>query len=178
MTNEVINRPIGNHKINIAIGVFGMLIACYANFLVPSNLQKLSYLIAAILLFTSSILERQKFFIILQIIIIVGTAIAFTSFSTPLKALFPITLSVLAIIYFFLDGKLHDRLTLLGCLGIILLATGYAITNPIVYFLGSLVLMVYSFISYQRGVTIALVWAILNALFTVTSLVAVYYLVK
>lgn len=167
-------KVIGNHYVNIAIGVIGMLIACYGNLIHNAITQKWCYLIGAILLFISSILERQKFFIILQIIITAGAAIAFAPIFPWQKAAVPISLSVIAIIYFIVSKQLKDPLTALGCLGIVLLAAGYAVTNPIIFFFGSFILMIYAFISYRRGVAIALIWAILNALFAATASLAVY----
>lgn len=174
MSKEMHNQRIGNHYCNIAIGVLGMLIASYANLLSHGDTQKLSYLISAVLLLLSSILERQKFFIALQIIIVSGTLIAFAPIGVFLKASVPILLSMFAIIYFIATGQWKDRVTGFGCLGIAILAVGYAVTNPVIYFLGAFILAIYSFISYRRGITIALVWAILNVMFAITAAVGIY----
>ncbi len=172
------NSPIviGNHYVNLAIGVVGMLIASYGNLVHQLNTQKWCYLIGALFLLLSSLLEKQKFFIALQIIIAAGAAVAFTAYPPLYKAAVPIVLSILAIIYFIASKQLKDPLTAFGCLGIVLLAAGYAITNPIIFFLGSFVLMIYSYGSFRRGVSIALLWAILNALFAVTAAMAVYWM--
>jgi len=170
-------RQLGNHYFNILIGVIGMLVACYGNLLNFSDTQKWCYLVGAILLLISSLLERQVFFIALQIIIASGAAIAFAPISLFLKAAVPIILSVTAISYFIISGQFKDRLIALGCLGIAMLATGYAISNPIAYLLGALILMVYSFLSFRRGVTVAIIWTILNAVFAATALHAVYLMI-
>lgn len=156
------------------LGIIGMFIACYGNLSHDINLQKWSYLIGAFLLLISSSLEKQKFFIILQIIIISGAAVAFAPFPPFYKAAVPIILSILAIIYFIASKQLKDPLTAFGCAGIALLAAGYAITDPIIFFLGSVVLMLYSYLSFRRGVRIALLWAILNAVFAATAAITVY----
>lgn len=173
--NKTNKKIIGNHKINLLIGIIGMLIASSGNLLTEAILRKECFLIGAILLLISSLLERQLFFILLQIIIVVGTAIAFTSLSPLYKTLVPIVLSIIAIIYFISQGLLKDWLTFIGCLGIAFLAAGYAITEPVIYLLGAVTLMIYSFGSYRRGVTIALLWAILNAVFALTAIIAVYH---
>ncbi len=170
------NNPtvIGNHYVNLAIGILGMLVASYGNLVHQLDTQKWCYLIGAILLFFSSFLEKQKFFIALQIIIGAGAAIAFSSYPPLYKAAVPISLSIVAIIYFIITKQLKDPLTAFGCIGIALLAAGYAITNPIIFFLGAFVLMIYSYGSFRRGIGIALLWAILNALFCITAGSAVY----
>lgn len=167
----------GINYFNITVGIVGMLIACYGNLLNFSDTQKWCYLVGAILLLISSSLERQIFFIALQIIIAAGAAIAFAPIGLFFKAALPIILSVSAIGYFVVTGQFKDRLTALGCLGIAMLATGYAISNPIAYFLGALILMIYAFLSFRRGVTVAIIWTILNAVFAVTALHAVYSMI-
>lgn len=162
-------------KINVIIGVVGMLIAMVGNLLPFSDTQKWCYLLGGILLLISSALERQIFFIALQIIIVAGAAVAFSSWPVLLKAALPIVLSVAAIVYFAKRNLLTDRLMLFGSLGIAILAAGYAVSNPVIYLLGAFVLMIYSFMSFRRGVKIALVWAILNALFSITAAVTVYH---
>lgn len=172
--NKTQPKVIGNHYVNLGIGIIGMTIACLGNLTHDLNIQKWCYLLGAMFLFTSSALERQKFYIALQIIIGTGAAIAFSHLGVWEKASVPIILSIFTIIYFIVTKQLKDPLTAFGCLGIVILAAGYAVTNPLIFFTGSLVLMVYSFISYRRGVTIALLWAILNAVFVATASLAVY----
>lgn len=170
------NTVIGNHRINIAIGVLGMLIVIAGNLIANLVIQKTCYLSGGILMLASAVLERQIFFIILQCIISAGALVAFASLSHALKASVPLILSVMAIIYFAKKRLLKDWLTMLGCVGLILLATGYSVTHPVIYLLGAVVLTIYSFGVYRRGVELGLLWGILNAIFVITAGVAVYRL--
>jgi hypothetical protein len=176
MQNQPVHKPhFGNHAFNLFIGVVGMLISSYGNLIHQLHTQKWCYFFGASLLLVSSLLERHKFFIALQIIIVAGTITAFTPFSFLLKAAIPIILSAITIIYFAITKQLEDKLTLLGSLGIAFLAAGYAVSRPIVFFFGAVVLMIYSFISYRRGAAIALIWALLNVIFAATATVAIYH---
>jgi hypothetical protein len=180
--NENLSQPskqnspaiIGNHYVNLAISIMGMLIASYGNLVSELDIKKWCYLIGALLLLLSALLEKQKFLIALQIIISGGAAIAFTDYPPLYKEAVPIGLSILAIIYFIMTRQFNNLLTIFGCFGITVLAAGYAVTNPIIFFLGASVLMVYSYESFKQGVDIALLWAILNALFCVTATLAIY----
>lgn len=169
---------LGNHYVNLTIGVLGMLVTIYGNLVNDLFIQKLCYLSGGGLLFISSLLERHTFFTILQLIILSGTSIAFAPIDPLYKALLPIILIVLAIIYFIKQGYLTDRLTWFGCIGIIFLAAGYAITHPVIFFLGAILLAIYSFGVYRRGVAIGLLWGILNTIFALTALIAVYRLIS
>jgi len=164
------NARVGNYWVNLVIGIIGMAIACYGNLLPYSETQKTCYFVGALLLLISSILEKQLFFIVLQIIITSGTGIAFAVWIPTFKATIPIILSLLAIVYFTKRGQLQDKTTILGIIAIAVLAAGYAVTKPFVYFLGAVLLMAYSFISFKQGIKIALLWAILNAVFAITAI--------
>lgn len=168
------NLRIGNYWVNLFIGIIGMLITCYGNLLPYSDAQKACYLIGSLFLFTSSSLERQPFFIILQIIIASGAAIAFAPIPALIKESVPSILSIMALGYFYKQGQLKDKLTIAGVIAIAILAVGYAITEPIIYFSGSFLMMFYSLFSFRRGVKIALVWAILNAVFVITAGIDIY----
>lgn len=174
MTTESV--VIGNHRLNIAITVLGMLVVICGNLIPDLTMQKTYYLSGGLLLLVSALLERQTFFIILQSIISVGTLVAFAPLSPALKAAVPLALSIAAIIYFAKQGWLKDGLTVLGCVGLMMLATGYSITHPLVYLLGASALTIYSFGAYRRGVAIGLMWGILNSMFVATAGIALYRL--
>lgn len=178
MTSKPISNAqnrFGYYWLNLLLGILGMAIACYGNLLPFSVAQKICYFVGALLLLLSSILEKQLFFIVLQIIIASGAGIALLTIPPSYKAAFPIVLSILAIVYFVKQRQLQDKVMSLGVLGIAVLAAGYAITKPSVYFLGASLLMVYSFLSYHKGVKIALLWAVLNAVFAITAALAIYH---
>src|SRR5687767_14918757 len=104
-------QPIGSHRFNVFIGVVGLLLAIMGNLVPPHSLaQKWLYFISAVLLLLSAILERQLFFIVLEIVIVAGTAIAFTPLTLAWKAGLPILLSIAAIVYFIKQGLLRDGL--------------------------------------------------------------------
>jgi hypothetical protein len=170
------STPFGNHYVNIGLGVIGMLIIISGTLLTSLYPQKLCYLIGGMFLLVSSILERQLFFTLLQIVISAGALIAFAPLAPFYKALVPIILSIIVIIYFMQIGSLSDPLNRLGCLGLIFLAIGYAITHPLVYFLGGLCLTFFSFAAFKRGIQLGLVWGLLNAIFTITAGIAAYKL--
>jgi len=160
---------------NNAIGIFGLLLVIIGNLISVPVTQKILYLFGSIFLLTSSSLEKNKFFVLLQIVVLAGTLIAFAPVGDGIKAGVPIVLTAIIMVYFAIAGELKNRITILGCLGLLFLAAGYAILNPIVYFLGGAFLTAYSFIVYRQGVQIGLLFAVLNFIFTITSMVSIYH---
>lgn len=175
MTNTL-NLPKPNYNLtNLSVGIIGMVLATYANLLPQmSLLQKSFYFIGAVLMLVSSMLEKQRFFTALQLVVVGSTAIAFAPLALSIKTGFSVTCSVIAILYFIVTGQCKDKLTAFGCLGIAILAIGYAVTNPIIYLLGSIALFIYSLLSYRQGVKIAIVWVIMNIVFSITAGIAVW----
>jgi len=162
---------------SIGIGTIGMIGIIAGTFLQPTVTQKLCFLLGGLLMLVSSIIERHKFLTVLQIVTVSGASMAFTPFTVGQKMIVPIGLTVLSLIAFAVKGELKDRLTLLGSVGLGCLAVGYATSNPILYFLGGVFLAIYAFASYFKGVKIALLWAILNSVFSVTAgMAAIRYL--
>ncbi|MGE3920740.1 MAG: hypothetical protein AB7F64_07370 [Gammaproteobacteria bacterium] len=166
-------------KLSLILGILGMLLCIYSNLLTSGSLlQKTNYFISSSLLMSAALLERQMFFIILQIVILGGTIAAFMPFGPGIKAILPIALSIAGLSYLVKLGSLKEFYAIAGCIGLVLLAAGYAVSNPFIYFFGGLLLSYYSFVSYHRGVSIALLWAILNAFFTVTAAIGIYHLLS
>ncbi len=175
MNKKISSTHLGNHHINIALGVIGMLIIITGTLITPlQQPQKLCYLMGGLFLLLSSILERQLFFTLLQTVISSGALIAFAPIAPFYKALVPISLSIIVIIYLIKQGMLKDPLNRLGCLGLVFLAIGYAITLPLIYFLGGVCLTLFSFAAFKQGIRLGLVWGILNAVFAITAGIATY----
>lgn len=160
-----------------SIGVVGLLLTISGTLIsVPefALTQKFFYLAGAILLTTSSLLAKHRFFILQQSVVLVGTMVAFVPVCQAIKAGVLIVLSIAAMIYFAVTGEFKERVTILGCLGLVFLALGYAVSHPIIYLLGGTFLTIYSFIVYKRGVTIGLLFGVLNFIFMITATIGVY----
>ncbi len=151
-------------------GVIGMCFPIYGNFIPPSTTRDTCFVAGSVLMLITSAAEKESFFTALQLIILAGAGAAFTPFTTLVKAIFPITTAIVCLGYFAYTGKLKCRLTQFGCLGIIILALGYAVSNPFLYLAGGSILAVYSFASFKQGVEIALLWAVLNTVFAGAAL--------
>lgn len=155
---------------SIQIGALGLLCAIIGNLYPATMLQKHLYLAGGVLLFISALLEKEEFFITLEVVVIICALLAYLPEHGQLKMAVPLLLSVFSVAYLFYRGLLGSALSLLGVAGLVFLGLGYATLNPLIYLAGGIVLTLYSAISYFRGVRIALLWAILNAVFAVTAL--------
>lgn len=157
-----------------ALGAIGMLFPITANFIPPSDTRAMCFVIGCILMFIAAAVERELFFSMLQLIVLSGAGMHFAPVSDTIKAAVPITFMVLTLLYFTYTGRMSDKLTLFGSAGIAILSMGYAEANPYIYLTGGFILAVYSTISYLRGVTVAILWSILNIFFTFAALYNIY----
>lgn len=166
------HTPSPSKKLNLSVGIAGMILVIMGTLLLPGSHQKLFFLVGASLMLLSAALERHVFFVILQSVIVLGSVVALLPVSGLIKHIVPIIISLAAIGYFYRTNQLGDGLTIAGCAGLIAVGLGFAISEPFVYFIGGVLLAIYSYGSFKRGAKIAIVWAILNAVFALTSLVA------
>lgn len=164
------------HQITFTLAIIGLLITIAGNFFDISVTKKLCYLVGALFLLVTALLEENTFFTILEIILSIGAAVAFLPISLIWKSGIPICLGTLAATYFSFTGQLKDYLTWLSVIGVLICTWGYALTNPMVYVLGGAVVTVYSFCSFRRGETIALAFGILNSVFTLTALLEILHI--
>lgn len=174
MANEM-RLPKDKHTqliyLSRAIGFIGMFFPIAANFIPPSDLRAAFFVCGCILMFIAAAVEKQLFFSLLQLIVLAGASMYFTPFTLTIKAGVPIVLSILFLIYFTRTGRFQERINLLGALGVCSLAVGYGIAHPYIYLVGGVSLAIYSTVTYCRGVAVALLWALLNAFFTVATII-------
>lgn len=170
ITHTITDKPTSVKWTSINIGVIGLLCAIVGNLYPGTMMQKYLYLAGGVLLMVSALLEKQEYFIALEVVVIVSALLAFLPEYEWLKMGVPLLLSLFSVAYLYSRGLLNSALSLLGVAGLVFLGLGYATLNPVIYLLGGLVLTVYSAGSYFKGVRIALLWAILNAIFSFTAL--------
>lgn len=162
-------------KITFAIAIIGLSITIIGNFVEAPTTKKLYYLIGAAILLFGSLLDKNIFFTILQIVFTAGAAAAFLPLALFWKASIPIVLSILATIYFAFHGQFKDHLTWLSIASVVLGACGFAVSSPIMYFWAGAILSTYSFCAYARGDKLALIFGIFNIAFTLTALLSIYH---
>ena len=156
------------------LGSIGMLFPITGNFLPPSTERDLCFVIGSILMLVAAYVEREVFFTVLQIIVLVGASVAFTPFTLLVRAAIPIVVTMMALLWFAKTGRLKDKLTLFGSFGIAILALGYAVSNPFLYFFGGANLTVYATMAFYRGVKIAIICAVINFIFTFAAAINIY----
>lgn len=135
---------------------------------------QLYYVIGSTLLLFTALHFRIIYFIALELIIIAGHAASFLHIGTAMQIAMPSLLTLQLFAFYFLSGQLNNIFLLIGIAGIAFHSVGFAYENQWIFFFGSLSIAIYAFYAYYKGRKIALLWAILNSLFTLT---AVYKLI-
>jgi hypothetical protein len=121
-----------------------------------------------LLLFTA-LHFRLIYFIALELILIAGHGAGLLHIGTTLQIAMPILLTLQLLAFFFLSGQLNNIFLLIGITGIALHSVGFVYENQWIFFFGSLSIAVYAFYTAYKGKKVALLWAILNTLFTLTA---------
>ena len=165
---------IGNHLVNILIGIVGLLIFIVGTLMPGSPHQRDCFLAGGILLSLSSFLEKNAFFTVLEGIIVIDAILTYFTKSNTLITIITVLMVILTIVIFAVKGSFKDKSLMVGTVGLIFLALGVGLLNPICYTIGGFVIVIYSICGIMRGLQIAWLFLILNAIFTVTSAIGAY----
>lgn len=164
----------GNHVLNIVIGILGLLFFIVGTLIPGSPYQKDFFLVGAILLSLSSFLEKNAFFTVLEGIIVIDAILTYLPISNTVITVITALMVIMTIAVFAVKGSFKDKSLIIGTLGLIFLALGVGLLNPIAYTIGGFVIVIYSILGIMKGLQIAWLFLILNAIFTVTSAIGAY----
>lgn len=148
-------------------GIFG---ACIIFFGQTKTSPQLYYVIGSMLLLFTALHFRLIYFIALELIIMSGHCAALLHIGTILQIAMPSLLTLQLLAFYCLSGQLNNIYLLIGIAGIAFHSIGFAYENQLIFFLGSISIATYSFYLYRKGKKVALLWAILNSLFTLTAI--------
>ncbi|MCP0913265.1 hypothetical protein NKV53_02635 [Legionella sp. 27cVA30] len=148
----------------IFLGIIGALIILLG-FKQPPTAAQIYYVAGASLLLTTAVYFKLTYYIALELILLAGHGAILLGIGPVLQASLPIMLSLQLLVYYLLSGELRI-FRLIGITGIALLSIGFAYADPWIFFFGSLSIAVFAMYNVYQGRHIALLWAILNLVFT------------
>lgn len=145
-------------------GILGMLLIIPGIFLTRE--QRILFLLGALGMTLTALLEGHRLFTGLQLVILSGTLSAFGDLSPLMKGIIPIGVSVPVLIYLHNKNLMDTGLRRLGALALITLGVGFSLQNSYIFFLGGGLISVFSFLEFRSGFKPAIIWLILNLIFT------------
>ncbi|MFH1520399.1 MAG: hypothetical protein ABID61_02020 [Candidatus Micrarchaeota archaeon] len=178
-----VKKSSKNNDLVFYIGLVAMLLLLVGVFSEPASLQqKVLFLIGAIVLTAVARINKQEMLFTLQIIITLGSSLAFIDVGSIIKYIVLLGAAVVGVGYLVLTKNYkNDKITFVCTIGLILIAAGMATDAKIypLYFglflgFGGLLVAFYSFIDYFFNKDkIAIIWFILNLVFAVNPLMQV-----
>ncbi len=172
-------------KYSLAIGIIAMSLSVAGTIVESGSLiQKSLFLIAATGLGFTAYWNKQKMFVTLQVVVIIGAALAFFDWLPPvLKYAMMIGSGLVGIGHLLkTDYSKEDKWWPLGGLGLLGIAIGFAtnpVSSPLLFNLllgsGGLLVALYSAIGFfHLKVRIAAIWLVLNVIFSINPLLFVF----
>jgi len=134
--------------------------------------QQWWFLASAILMTPLPLYRHHALLGVLQVVSLAGAVTGAFVNQEFWQALTPGCFALVGIGWLCQSGKIGERYEWIGIAGVTLLALGYSLKTPSVYFAGGAVLTVYTGWSMAKGDRIATLWFILNLAFTATSAAA------
>lgn len=147
-------------------GILGMFLIISALLCASPQAQRWLFLLGALGMTLMALLEHHKLFIALQMVIISGTLTAFLPTEDLVKGFIPVFVSLPILYLLYTRGMLGTWGRRLGALALITLGVGYAAQHPLIYFLGGLLVSLFSLLELHSGFRPALIWLSLNLIFT------------
>lgn len=153
----------------------GILGSCILFLGLTKSPAQLYYVIGSTLLLFAALHFRLIYFIALELILIAGHGAALMHIGPALQVAMPTLLTLQLLAFYFLSGQLNNLFLLIGITGIALHSIGFVYENQWIFFFGGLAIAIYAFYAAYRGKKAALLWAILNSLFTLTAVYKLMY---
>lgn len=153
----------------IFIGIIGSLITLCGLSQDPAQMY---YVIGSSLLLATAIYFQLFYFIALELILIAGHGTILLDVGSVLHLALPLLLCIQLMVFYFLSGRLNNVFLIIGVVGIALISAGFAYNNQWVFFSGSTGIAIYAYYSAQKNKA-CLLWAIVNTLFAIISLVRI-----
>lgn len=164
--------------VSLVCGVLGVSFAIVGHHYGYVDSRWFYFSLGAFCLFITAIIENIPLLAMLQLILLAGAGAMLAHFNLIFRTALPILLSIQAILFFGLSGKLKDLQTILGCAGTLFLALGFCIHNPYISFIGAASITTYAFFLYRSGVKPAIFWIALNSYFAVASIMKMTHLLN
>lgn len=150
-------------------GILGMFLIIAALLCGSPQGQRWLFFLGAVGMTLMALLEGHQLFIGLQLVIISGTLTAFLPVADLLKGLIPMVVALPVLYALHRLGAVDTGRRRLGALALVVLGTGYAVQHPLIYFLGGLLISIFSLLELYSGFKPALIWLILNLIFTILA---------
>ena len=163
-------NPSTNHLyriLSIGLGLIGAFIIIDGLTQVNPHLH---YVIGAFCMLGTAIFFHLTYFIALEMILIAGHGAVLLGIGSTLQIVLPILLTIQLLMYYFLIGELNNIYRVIGIFGIALLSIGFSYEHQWIFFLGGAAIAIYAFYEAYKGEYIALLWAVLNLIFVITTL--------
>lgn len=150
-------------------GIFGMFFIIIALLVPSSSIQRWFFFIGAVGMTITALLEKHKLYIGLQSVIFFGTLSAFLPIDNVFKGSIPLLISFPILYFLFKNHFIHTPTHLLGAIALVSLGVGYATQSFFIFFTSGLLISIFSFLELRSGFKPAIIWLLLNIVFTMVS---------
>lgn len=131
----------------------------------PNWKQQHGYLWGAVLLLISAILDREPLLIVFEAVVVIGTSLAFVGWRKSIKSTLTISSGVIGLISLFVWQVPVDWHILMGMVGLMIGATGFAIINDKLQLTSSVLMTTYNAINIWLGIPAAIPFTLLNGIY-------------
>ncbi len=155
-------------------GVIGMALTLLGLLLPIGFEQRVVFLLGALGPTLTAYLEYHKLFLVLQAVVVSGTLVAFFQLASYVKISIPFFIAIPVLLLLKKQAVLSTANDIFGAVSLLLLSAGYATQEMLFLFLGGFAVSIYSAIEWRKGFAPALIWLVLNVIFTTLAAVSLF----
>lgn len=157
------------------IGLLGLILLCSGIPMHAGVIQNIFNIIGIAALILYARLKKNEFFFYLESVVLLGTVLKIINVSFAVLVSVLIIASILSLVKVFQNKAYRTWDASFGLIGLMGLVYGYSTLSNYGYAVGGVASAIYSFIGYKKGLQSALIFVLLNIIY---SALAIYMIVN
>lgn len=149
--------------IGLGITLWGRWLKTYSPF------QQHLFLWGAALLAVSAVLDYEPVLIVFETIIVLGCVLGLFTFPNRYKMIAIALATVVGVLLLVIISSEWTGVLILGLVGLVMGATGFATRSPTIQIYSSIVLIIYNTLQFSNGIQVSAVFALLNLIFGILA---------
>lgn len=148
------------------IGLVGLISLCIAIPLHAGTAQNVLNILGIVVLILYAKIGKNEFFLYLEFVILLGTILKIFNASNIVLIAALVVATILSLIKVFRNPSYREWNAIFGVIGLVGLVYGYSTLNNWGYAVGGVSSAIYSFIAFRNGLKSALIFAVLNLIYS------------
>ncbi len=152
------------------LGLIGLIILCIGIVLPQGLLQNICNISGISSLILYAWYGKNDFFFYLESVVLLGTILQIMHINLIVMTVILVIAAIFSFYIIFRNPIYRTKDIVFGIIGVAGLIYGYATLSNVGYAIGGIGALIYSFIGFSKGIKSALIFTLLNAIYSATAI--------